>query len=268
MIVLDGPMGTELAARGVPTPAPGWSAYAIETAPAIVSAVHRDYAAAGATVHRANTFRTQPRIFPDRYAALIDRAVALARGAVGPARVAGSIGPIEDCYRPDLAPADAEARAAHRAVAEALAASGVDLLICETFPSAREAAIVVEEAARTGKETWAALTAGPDGSLMTPEAMERAARDCVSAGATRVLVNCTAATLTLAYVDRLSRVGVPFGAYANAGAAADRLGFCADPDVARYAALARSWIAAGASVVGACCGTAPVHVAALAALAE
>ena len=32
-ILLDGPMGTELLARGVPTPLPGWSAHALETNP-------------------------------------------------------------------------------------------------------------------------------------------------------------------------------------------------------------------------------------------
>jgi S-methylmethionine-dependent homocysteine/selenocysteine methylase len=276
MILLDGPMGTELAARGVATShavvGRAWSARALETAPDVVARIHAEYAAAGSMVHRTNTFRTQPHVLPDRWRALLDRAVAIARRAAreqgGGARVAGSMAPIEDCYRPDLSPPEAEARAGHRRVAEALAAAGVDLLVCETFPHAGEARVAASEAARTGKETWVALTAGPDASLMTPEAMERAARDCVSAGATAVLVDCTAARLTLPYVDRLARVGVAFGAYANAGDPADGLGWTRDPDgtraaAERYADIATTWIAAGASIVGACCGTSPAHIAAL-----
>ena len=50
IVLLDGPVGTELAARGVATPPPLWSAAAIDAAPDVLAAIHRDYAAAGATV--------------------------------------------------------------------------------------------------------------------------------------------------------------------------------------------------------------------------
>ena len=267
VIVLDGPLGTELARRGVATPEPAWSAVALETAPDVVRVIHADYERAGAAVHRTNTFRTQPRIYPDRYEALVATAVRLAReGARG--RIAGSLAPVFDCYRPDLAPPAEEARRAHGAVARALAAAGVDLLVCETFPHAGEAAAAVEAAAATGLPGWAALTAGPDGDLMTPEAMEAAARGCVAAGAAAVLVSCTGAGVTRRYVDRLARVGVPFGAYANAGRAEEGLGWgrAGAPD--RYRALAEGWVASGASIVGGCCGTGPDHVARLAGLGQ
>ena len=61
MILLDGPLGTELDARGVATPPPLWSAAAITEAPDVIQAIHRDYALAGATLHTTNTFRTRPR---------------------------------------------------------------------------------------------------------------------------------------------------------------------------------------------------------------
>ena len=265
VIVLDGPVGTELAARGVATSGPGWSAGAIESAPDIVRAIHADYAAAGAEVIRTNTFRTQPRVLPERWRELVAIAVRLAREASGPGRrIAGSIAPIADCYRPDLSPPASEARVAHAALARALAEEGVDLLVCETFPHAGEARIAVEEARRTDLETWAALTAGPDGSLMTPAAMEEAARACAGEGAAAVLVCCTAARLTLPYVERLARASVPCGAYANAGALADGVGWGAPGAEARYLELARQWRDAGAAILGCCCGTSPAHVAAIA----
>jgi S-methylmethionine-dependent homocysteine/selenocysteine methylase len=251
-------MGTELAARGVATPGPGWSAYAIDTAPDVVRAIHSDYAAAGAELARANTFRTQPRIFPDRWRELVAKAMSLAR--IPQMRIAGSIAPVFDCYRPDLSPPEDDARPLHRALARALAEERADLLICETFPHPDEARIAVEEAAASGIETWAALTAGPDASLMTPEAMERAARDCITAGASAVLVCCTSARLTLPYIDRLARLGVPFGAYANAGSASDALGWGVAGAAERYAELAGSWTNAGATLIGACCGCTPAHI--------
>ena len=265
--LLDGPMGTMLAARGVETPAPGWSVHAIEAAPDAVIEIHREYVVAGATIHRGNTFRAQPRIVPD-HRSLAKRALNLLRagasrgGKVGRLRFVGSMAPIEDCYRPDLSPAEEDARRQHRDVATALADAGFDMILCETFPHAGEAVIAVEEAVETGLDVWVALTAGPDGTLMTPAAMEDAARACVAAGATAVLVNCVAATKTLPFVERLAKVDARFGAYANAGAEADALGWDADPRAAaaRYADLAATWIDAGASIIGGCCGTTATHI--------
>jgi S-methylmethionine-dependent homocysteine/selenocysteine methylase len=71
--------------------------------------------------------------------------------------------------------------------------------------------------------------------------------------------------LTLPYVERLAEAGVPFGAYANAGEAAEGLGWTDAPDVARYVDLAEAWVRAGATIVGGCCGTGPAHIRALAA---
>jgi S-methylmethionine-dependent homocysteine/selenocysteine methylase len=262
--LLDGPLGTELAARGVPTPAPIWSAWALDQAPGVLRAIHRDYAAAGATVHTANTFRTKRRQVGADWERLARRAVSIAREAV-PAnhRVAGSLAPLEDCYRPDLSPADP--RPEHRELARLLAAAGVDVILCETFPNVGEALVAVEEAVATGVETWVSFTAGPDAGLLSPEAVEEGAREAVRRGARAVLVNCTPATRSLPYVERLAEIGVPFGAYANAGLPSEGIGWSDTPDVDRYADLAESWVRVGATLVGGCCGTGPGHIGALAA---
>ncbi|WP_437677530.1 homocysteine S-methyltransferase family protein [Sorangium sp. So ce131] len=272
LVVLDGPLGTELAARGVATPAPLWSAAALVDARGceVVRAIHREYARAGATVHTANTFRAKRRQAGDAWAELAARAVALAREAA-PAghRVAGSIAPLEDCYRPDRSPADP--RAEHRELARALAAAGVDLLLCETFPHVGEALVALEEAAATGVEAWVSFTPGPGADLLSPEDVGLAAREAAARGARVVLVNCAPATRTLEYVERLAASGVPFGAYANAGAEGEGLGWAAGQDsasAARYAALARRWLEAGATIVGGCCGTGPAHIAALRAVVD
>jgi S-methylmethionine-dependent homocysteine/selenocysteine methylase len=101
---------------------------------------------------------------------------------------------------------------------------------------------------------------------MTPDAMEAAARACAGEGAQAVLVNCVPASKTLAYVEHLARVGLPFGAYANAGRAEEGIGWSRDaPGGAdAYAALAREWTLVGATIVGGCCGTGPRHIAQLA----
>lgn len=265
--ILDGPVGTELLLRGVPTPPPWWSAAALESAPGVLAAIHADYRRAGAQVHTANTFRTQARTVGPDWRRLTDLAVASCRrhGAAEGGRVAGSLAPLEDCYRPDLSPSNP--RPEHRRMAQALAASGCDLLLVETFPHVGEALVATEEALRTGLPVWVSFTAGPDADLLRPAEVRAGAQEAVRLGAAAVLVNCVPATRTLPYLHALADLGVPFGAYANAGAADEALGWAGhhdDPDAAeRYADLAEGWVAAGASLLGSCCGTGPRTIRAL-----
>jgi S-methylmethionine-dependent homocysteine/selenocysteine methylase len=266
LTILDGPMGSQLTARGLDTRTPLWSARALVDAPEVVEEIHRAYARAGAEVHRTNTFRTRRRTMPDDWERWARAAVRIARRALegaGGLRLAGSVGPLEDCYRPDLAPPADEARREHDELARVLAEEGVDLFVCETFPSALEARIAVEACVATGRETWVSFTAGPDGELMTPDAMREAARACVDAGARAALVNCVAAERTLPFVEALAESGVPFGACAN-GALWGR------PRVSdeRYVEYAREWTARGATIVGSCCGTGPSTIAALQSLGQ
>lgn len=256
--MLDGPAGTLLEASGVATEGPAWSAHAVLREPARVASVHRAYAAAGATVHTTVTFRARPEALGAEWAPTVREAVALARASVPAAhRVVGSVGPVADCYRPWEAPVDAEAR--HARLAEALAGHGVDGILLEAMGEG-EALPATRAALATGLPVWLALTAGPDGDLLSPERLARVASDAVALGASVVLVNCVAARRTLPFVEALARVGAPFGAYANAST----LGGAPIGPTA-YAAEARRWLAAGASVVGACCGCGPGHVAALSA---
>ncbi|MBT3219202.1 MAG: homocysteine S-methyltransferase family protein [Proteobacteria bacterium] len=218
MIILDGPLGTELQARHVDTALPLWSARALIEAPQVVEDIHRDYAHAGATVHTANTFRTQRRTIGEPWKELTRLAVELVRKSIGPSHlVAGSMAPLEDCYRPDKSPKDSFAE--HLEFAEFLALQNVDLMLCEAFPHPQEALAAVKAAISTGLPTWLSLTAGPDASLLTVDQVRQTAAQAIDIGASAVLVNCISAAHTLPFVEGLVDLGVPFGAYANAGRA-------------------------------------------------
>jgi S-methylmethionine-dependent homocysteine/selenocysteine methylase len=271
-VVLDGAIGTELLRLGIALPPPLWSAVAIERAPDVLMALHGAYAAAGATVHTANTFRATAWAFrnaglPDRSRDLSAAAVALARAAI-PAghRVAGSIAPLEDCYSPERSPPPDAARRGHRENAEALARAGVDLLLCETFPHFGEAHIAAEEAVRTGLPVWLSLTAGPRGDLLALSKLRTFARTIRDLGVGVVLVNCLRRARALRAGQELSAAGVPWGAYANVGAPDPVRGWRASGSEgpSAYGRWARTLWQEGAAVVGGCCGTGPGHIAAVA----
>lgn len=266
VLLLDGPVGTMLNRMGLPTPPPGWSAGAITTAPGAILDVHRAYARAGACVHTANTFRTQPRHFPESWRSLLGVAVSLARQGCAPGQVvAGSVAPLLDCYSPWLSPPDPGPE--HAQVARALAEEGVDLLLVETFPHTGEALVAAEQALATGLPTWLSFTPGPEGDLLSPVEVVAAARRAAALGVEAVLVNCLPANRALEWLLPLRQAlpDLPVGIYANAGHPTEGLGWEADPALAgeAYAALAVGWVEAGAEIVGSCCGTGPETIAAL-----
>ncbi len=266
IVLLDGPVGTELHSRGIDTSLAWWSAQANVTAGEVVSQIHRDYCDAGATVHTANTFRTQRRYAGDCWREWTTVAVDLVRRSVDVGNlIAGSLAPLEDCYRPDLSPVSSYEE--HLEMAEMLAGCGCDLILCETFACGREALEAVQASIKAGLPVWVALTAGPNGDLMSPAEMAGHARACVDAGAEAVLVNCVPASKTLEFVEALAgaSLAVPFGAYANAGSVDEGIGWAANAShplrsSAAYLGYAQRWIEAGATLIGGCCGTSPHHI--------
>src|SRR5262245_15796199 len=140
-LLVDAAMGTELQRRDADTRLPLWSAATLVRDPELVWTIHSDEVFAGADILTANTFRTHARNLEkgglaDRAGELGALAVQLAhQAAATPGRdifVAGSLSPLEDCYRPDLVPDDASLEREHGAQARFLADAGVDLILAET----------------------------------------------------------------------------------------------------------------------------------------
>ncbi len=260
--LLDGPVGSELERRGLALPLPEWTAQAVAQRPDLLAAVHADWAAAGASVHTAATFRTTARALAGtslhgRWRQLAHSAVAVCRQAVGPrAQVAGSLAPLEDCYAPERTPDDAALAREHAALAEVLTAAGCDLLLVETMPTRRELVAAVRAAAACGLPVWAAVTFGPEGRWFAGDELRRAADEAQRAGASAFLLNCSdPATITARLGELAPREGLRLGAYGNA--IFDRGGLWTPT---RYAREARRWEAAGATILGGCCGTRPEHL--------
>jgi S-methylmethionine-dependent homocysteine/selenocysteine methylase len=273
VLVLDGAMGTELHRRGVDTGLPLWSARALMTQPEIVLQIHRDYAAAGADILTANTFRTTPRTFrkagvPDRSEALTALAVALARKAADEAGgrtvlVAGSLAPLEDCYRPDLVPPDGALQEEHELQALRLARAGVDFVLLETMGTIREAVIALAAARETGNEVVASFICTEGGRLFSGEPLGEAVRAVARLQPAMLSLNCVPVHQIDAAVDALKASWPgPWAVYANAGRPEDLASGVITTAVSPgdYAAHAGRWIAAGARMVGGCCGTTPDHI--------
>lgn len=285
VILLDGALATELQRHGVPVAPPWLTSETLRTARGrdLLRGIHAEYIEAGAQVITANTFRTNLRAMrraglDDAGAArMVEHAVAAARRARDDAgapwvRVAASLAPVEDCYRPALAPPPAELHAEHRWMAGVLAGAGVDLVLIETMNSQSEATIALAQVRAAGIPAWVSFVCADGARLLSGEDLGVAARRVESAGAEAVLVNCTRVDRVAACLRRLREVcHGPIGVYPNVedrGALPDwthvehRVPTAHDAD--SLAALVERWLTEyGVDMVGGCCGSSPAHIARL-----
>ncbi len=271
LLLLDGATGTELNRRGVDTGLPMWSANALTTDAGlnVLRGIHLDYLRAGADIITANTFRTHHRVLVGKghhARELTRRAVVTAQEAVSefglPAQVAGSVSTLEDCYRPDLVPTDAECLAEHSERILHLVEAGVDLLLVETMNSIREALLVAKLATSTGLPTLVSFVCDREGRILSGESVVVAAELLLPLGVNALGVNCGPAdTLAkpLAELRAICGPDFPLIAYGNIGYADEAQGWintdAESPE--SYLQYARTW---PVQMVGGCCGTTPEHI--------
>jgi S-methylmethionine-dependent homocysteine/selenocysteine methylase len=278
LLILDGAMGTELQRREVDTGLPLWSANALMVHPEVVRQIHMDYIEAGADIITTNTFRTTGRTLrranlPDRSLQLTNIAVALARQAREAYKdretlIAGSVAPLEDCYRPDLVPPDSDLNAEHAELVSRLADAGVDFILLETMNTIREAYAACGAAKATGKEVIVSFICNDKGALLSGESVHEAVKAVSKLSPSAFSINCVSPHHIMRAADELKRAThLPFALYGNVGLPeSNKHGWEFTHDVLEdeYARCALEWRRLGASIVGGCCGTSPAYIRAVA----
>jgi methionine synthase I (cobalamin-dependent)/5,10-methylenetetrahydrofolate reductase len=269
----DGAVGTMLYAKGVSLESNFEHLNLVR--PGLVLELAREYAAAGAQVIETNTFGANrsklAAIGLGHKVAEINAAGARIARQAAPldsgVLVAGSVGPLMLVKGDERELTAAEMEAVFREQCQALAAEGIDFFLLETFASLPQLLAAVRAARETGLPICACmafLEGGRSGDGTTVEAfchaMEQAGADIIGA-------NCGAGPLELVKVVRrlAGLTSKPIAAYANSGFPEYHDGryiYRTTPDY--FAVMAREMAAAGANLIGGCCGTTPEHIAAIA----
>ena len=278
-LVGDGAMGTELMLAGLEQGGCGeaWNL----THPDRVLAIQKRYVDAGADCLITNTFGGS-RIMLRRHGheselAEINRAGArIAREAFGgkPGFVLGDVGPLGALLEPY---GDLSAEAAREALEEqcrALAEGGVDAIIIETQTSLEELGLAIEAAKAAHAPCIIASLAydlSMDGTFyktMMGVSPEQAAEFVQESGAHIVALNCgTGMDMTgAATVTRLYRehADLPVMVQPNAGLPVlENLKAVYKQLPEDTAQAVPEVLAAGAAIVGSCCGSTPEHTRAI-----
>lgn len=273
-LLADGGMGTLLLERGLQR---GQCPELLNVErPELIEGIHEEYVTAGAEIILTNTFggngaRLGHYSLEDRVAELNAAAVAIARRVADAAdhqvAVAGSIGPTGELFAP-LGPMQPQ-RAVDLfiAQAQALAEAGVDVLWIETMSSLEEIESAYTAALATGLPVVTTMSFDTSGRTMMGVAADRLGTWAIAQATPPVAVgaNCgVGPDDVIAAMKQLAESGIPAVAKANCGLPALVNGELAYPlqpaDMPEYANAAR---AAGARIIGACCGSTPDHIAAI-----
>ena len=271
-VILDGATGTELDRCGIVSAGPAWSAVAIMKNPEIVRKLHSDYVEAGAEVILANTFRTTDHAIRSAGIGLswqqaADTAVRLAlEAADGRCLVAASIGPLNDCYRPDLAPDEKTAFQEHLKLISTVKDVGAHAVWIETMSTLREAAAACRAAAETGIDFVAGFVPDSSGRLLDGTSMTGAVGSISGFGPEAVCVNCAPYwIIDRAFRELSDSTDLPAGLKVHMGRAEKGQDWqgSAWMEPEEFADKSLDWVKAGARLIGGCCGSGPEHIRAL-----
>ncbi|MCB0981904.1 MAG: homocysteine S-methyltransferase [Ilumatobacter sp.] len=279
--LIDGGLSTVLQEMGEQPSGLLWTAAALLDRPEVITEAHRRYVEAGADVVITASYQASEAGFvgaglsPADARRVLASTTAVAR-ASGATAVACSVGPFGAClgdgseYHGRYEASWAEVRAFHRARLEVLVPTAPDLFAVETIPSQAEAEIVVEELRRlTDAPAWVTFTCVDTTHTCHGEALAAAA-SAVAPAVQAVGVNCTSPGFVAPLLRSLAgthAAALPLVTYPNHGAEWDSDHKCwiGQTGGAELPGHVPEWLAAGARLIGGCCGVGPAGIAALAA---
>ncbi len=276
ILISDGAMGTFLHAKGLQAGEcpESWCI----SHPDVVKGIAEAYIAAGADIVETNSFggnsfKLKAYGMAERVAEFNRAAAALAKSAMGAKGfVAASIGPTGHIVEEEGGDVTAdELYEAFKAQAIALEEGGADAICVETMSSLVEAVQALKAAKEnTRLPVICTFTFEPGARgfrTMMGLKPDRAAREAVAAGAGVIGSNCGNGIVNMLEITRQMRAAAPSTPiliHANAGAPVVEDGRTVFKDTPEFmASHVKDLVAAGANIIGGCCGTNPRHIEAI-----
>jgi S-methylmethionine-dependent homocysteine/selenocysteine methylase len=281
LILLDGGMGRELQRRRLLEVKTIWAGFALINHPEAVRDIHVEFIEAGADVITTSNYCVVPTMLQrEALAERFEELTLLAGNLANQARdlsgrdeikIAGSLPPLDESYRPDKVAPLNELVPIYRTLARTLAPH-VDLFICETMSTAEEARAAAIAAGDLGKPVWVSwsLQDTPTGKLRSGESIHEALTALSKIPVDAYLFNCCSMeSITHALPTLRTATDKKIGGYANVFAGLSEkyeMGTVGEtplrddvpPD--RYLAEISKWREQGADIIGGCCGVGPDYI--------
>jgi 5-methyltetrahydrofolate--homocysteine methyltransferase len=271
ILVADGATGTNLISRGLPGGmlAENW---VIEQPEKIIQ-LHSDFINAGADIILTSTFnatsiRLKASSLDEKAKTINQKAVQLAQTAVGDTQVyiAGSLGPVGQLIKPYGPLTIEEVRAAYAEQAGTLSEAGVDLLVIETQFDLNEIKTAIQGVRSVSDLPLIASISYDRGKrTMMGISPTQAGKELDGLPVDAIGINCghSLEENLQNLIELRPTTKKPIWFKPNAGLPhLDSAGVTVyDVNPEQMGAQVPSWLAAGAQIIGGCCGTSPQHLA-------
>ncbi|MBS7578005.1 MULTISPECIES: homocysteine S-methyltransferase family protein [unclassified Enterococcus] len=261
-LLVDGAMGTQLQARGLPIGE--HPEYFNLSHPEIVKAIHQDYILAGADIITTNTFQAnRTKLKADEIKPIIEKAIQIAK-STNPKYVAYDMGPIGQLLQPMGTLSFESAYDYFKEQAIIAEQAGADLIIFETMSDLLEAKIgVLAVKENTNLPLFVTMTYQADGRTFVGTNPKTATLTLQNLGVDVIGVNCSLGPKELAPVvsEILTYAQVPVMVQANAGLPEMVDGESVYRITAdEYVNYSKTLLKQGVRVIGGCCGTTPAFI--------
>lgn len=278
--VLDGATGTELTKRGMPVSA-CTERFVLDN-PAIIQTLQGEYIAAGSDAVLAPTFgANRPTL--ERHGFASDEVEAACRGLfkiakdnAGNAKVGGDMSPTGLLIKPFGDAEPEQVFEIYREQAATLLDCGVDFFFIETMISAAEAKLAVRAVRELSKDipVFVTLTVTESGRTVSGDRLDAVLLTLLPYDIQAFGCNCSIGPDVIARALEpaapiAKQYGIPLIAKPNAGMPVhDENGMHYPLSPEDMAATVDHLTGLGVGVFGGCCGTTPVHIAAIAKAAK
>lgn len=274
LLISDGATGSNLQQRGLDK-GKAAEAWVLEN-PDAIKQLHLDFLNAGSDILLTCTFggnrlRLEHAGLADKVEEVNSRAVQIAREAIagGPALIAGSMGPLGQMLKPLGLLEIEDAKKIYAEQAQVLSKAGVDLLLIETQFDINEATAAIQGAQSVSDLPIVCSFSYDRGvKTMMGTSPTKMAEAFNGMNLTALGINCGKSLEdNLTCLQELKQAtDLPIWFKPNAGLpnvdeAGNAVYSTTPEDMGNKVA---DWTAAGAAVIGGCCGTSPAHLAAMA----
>ena len=286
--LLDGAMGTEIKNKYSFTNETEykklWSAAPLlnKEGQEIVKKIHLEYIECGCDIITTNTYACTEHFLSKQNLKcnqneLIKTACKLAKEAITESKknvkLAGSIPPLNISYRADLVGTNLKIYIEYLKICKILNDSKIDIFLCETMSSIREALIASTAAKKFKKPIYVSFTLSDQ--LVNNKCKLRSG-ECISDiidnfSVDCILFNCCKpeiATIALKEIKQLTNI--PIGIYANSFVCVPNkweldndnglLERRTDLSIQKYTEFALQWKELGCNIIGGCCGISVEHI--------
>jgi len=266
-LILDGAMGSLIEQRGYNLDQFLWASLINLNNPEIIVNLHHEYIKAGCNIITTNTFRTNPISlkYADKfidYEDFVKKSVKLSKSVAVKYNVllAGSNPPAEDCYQKNRTLSLKELEQNHHNHISSLFSNGVDFILNETQSHWDEIELISKYCTNQSIPYVISLYFDSELNILSGESLMDVIKMIRSYNPIIICFNCINQNIFAKCLDKLI-LDFDWGFYLNCGEINNlNRNIKCELEPESYIEIIKSSLNLGPKLIGACCGSNPMHI--------